>query len=900
MDSAVVSWIAESEISRKQERAQIIVASDPEMEHIIYASDAQANPDSTGVKLPIELKPRTSYYWTVQVWGDGGDTAVSPVNYFETGKREEPLGGQWLTTPWEDKKISPYVRKRFRVEGEVCRARLYITGLGLYLPEVNGKKVSEEYFAPGCTAVDRWAQIYTYDVTELVSQGENVLGVLMGNGWTKGRFGASSRTHTKRYLEEYLLKAELRLEYADGSEQIIVTDDSWKCAPSPILEDNLYDGEVFDERKTITNWSCAEYSDADWDQMALAENVQAEQADFSKVGNLEDRLSPPVIIKEMIKPVALLHTPANELVLDMGQNMVGWIRMKVNEPVGTAIKLTHGEILQDDCFYRDNLRTAKAEYVYISDGTEKVVEPHFTFYGFRYVKVERIAADVNVDGCAGDTVAKEGAVAKSELQDCEVPGFDLSDFEGCVVYSDLDETGWFTTSDERVNRLFLNAKWSQKDNFLDVPTDCPQRDERMGWTGDAQVFCETASYNMDTYAFYTKFLHDLWREQQKNHGMVSHVVPSLLRESFQESAFWHGGACVWGDAAVIMPWTLYKHYGDITILERQYDSMKAWIDWIVRTYVDENGLWSGGFQFGDWLALDGEDEFYTYGGTDRTYIASMYLRYCSGMVAEAAKVLAESTQAAGTTPGGTNLAENIAQLYQEEEYYRQISERTKAALQKTYFEADGSCILRTQTAHVLALNMNVAEGETRKKIAGDLVALLQEKNMHLQTGFVGTPFLCKVLSAEGYSKEAYQIFFQNDFPSWLYEVDMGATTIWERWNSVLPDGKISGTGMNSLNHYAYGSIAQWMYENISGLTLTVPGFKRFKVQPEFTERFDFVEMKYCSPKGVIETRWERTAEDGHCVVVKVPFDTEAEVVLNGESYVVAAGEHRFHCGNKVL
>ena len=865
MDTAVVSWIAESEISKKQERAQILVASDSEMKNIIYTSDDLANPDSTGTKLPIELQPRTAYYWTVQVWGDQGDTAVSEVNYFETGKREEPMGGQWLITPWENKRISPYVRKSFYVTGEVCRARLYITGLGLYLPEMNGKKIGKDYFAPGCTAVDQWAQIYTYDVTDLLTEGENVLGLLMGNGWAKGRF-ACPRSHPDNYLEETLLKAEIRLEYADGSEQVIVTDDSWMCTPSPVLEDNLYDGEVYDERKNIANWSCPDCNAGDWEQMALAENVEV------KVGPLEDRLSPPIIVKETIKPIALLHTPADELVLDMGQNMVGWIKMKVNVPAGTVIKLSHGEILQDDCFYRDNLRTAKAEYTYISDGTEKIVEPHFTFYGFRYVKIE-------------------GFINEPAL----------SDFEGCVVYSDLEETGWFTTSDERVNRLFLNAKWSQKDNFLDVPTDCPQRDERMGWTGDAQVFCKTASYNMDTYAFYTKFLHDLWREQQKNHGMVSHVVPSFLRESFRESAFWHGGACVWGDAAVIMPWTLYNQYGDITILKRQYASMKAWIDWIVKTYVDEDGLWSGGFQFGDWLALDGHEKDDRYGGTDRTYIASMYLRYCSGMVADAAhELMKAAAKATETMFDGENTVENIEQLQQEEDYYRQISERTKAVLQKTYFTEDGSCTIRTQTAHILALNMNVVEGETRKKIAADLVALLLEKNMHLQTGFVGTPFLCKVLSAEGYSKEAYQIFFQNDFPSWLYEVDMGATTIWERWNSVLPDGKISGTGMNSLNHYAYGSIAQWMYENISGLTLVDPGFKRFKVQPEFTERFDFVDMKYCSPKGLIETKWECTEDGGYNVYVKVPFDAEAEVILNGESYIAAAGEYHFQCDNKML
>lgn len=836
MEYAVVSWITESDESVKQERAQIIVALDKDMKEVIYTSDPLASPDSTGVKLPIELKPRTAYYWTVQVWGDQGDSATSEVNYFETGKRNETLGGEWITTPWEDKKISPYIRKQFHVNQKVKKARLYITGLGLYLLQVNGQKVGNEFFAPGCTSYDRWVQIYTYDVTQLLCTGENVLGVLMGNGWAKGRFGASSSTHTETYIDDYLLKAELRLELSDGSEQVIVTDHTWKCAPSPVLADSIYDGEMYDENKVIMGWSSVECGEEDWEQMKPAANVN--------LGELEDRLSLPIKVKEIIHSIELIYTPSGELVLDLGQNMTGWVRMRVHEPAGTKIKLSYGEILQDGCFYRDNLRTAKAEYVYISDGTEKEVEPHFTFYGFRYVKVEGIREPLN-----------------------------LEDFTGCVVYSDLEETGWLTTSDDRINRLFFNAKWSQKDNFLDVPTDCPQRDERMGWTGDAQVFCKTASYNMDTYAFYTKFLHDLWREQQKNYGMVSHVVPSLLRQATDESSFWHGGSCVWGDAAVIMPWTLYTHYGDITILERQYPSMKGWIDWIVRKYVGTTGLWEEGFHFGDWLALDGNREDNRLGGTDEVYIASTYLKYSSELVAKAAQALG----------------------YKEDEaYYCQISGRTKAAIQKAYFTEEGNCAIHTQTAHILALAMDLVEPQARQKIAADLVELLKQKDMHLQTGFVGTPFLCKVLSMEGYSKEAYELLFKDDFPSWLYEVDMGATTIWERWNSVLPDGKISDTGMNSLNHYAYGSIAQWMYENIGGLTLKDIGFKSFYVKPEFTERFSFVDMKYHSPKGMIEIKWEKNADEKYNLFVKVPFDTTAVVRLpakNGEDHILTAGEH---------
>lgn len=838
MDYPVVSWIADSEVSARQVRAQVTVSSDERMTQILWQSDEWENPDSTGVKLPVELAPCTAYYWTVQVLGDQGDTDISPVNYFETGKRELELDGKWITTPWEDKTICPYVRTGFCVEHKVKKARLYITGLGLVWPEINGRRVSDEYFAPGFTAYDRWIQIYTYDVTGFVDWGENVLGVMLGNGWAKGRFGGSRRTHTKTYVNDYYLKAELRLWLDDGSEQVISTDENWKCAPSPILFDNFYDGEHFDEGRVIHDWSTAGFDDGKWVHMKTISD--------EGLGQTEDRLSLPVVVKSYIPPVKVIRTPADEIVLDMGQNMVGWIRMHVHEPAGTRVRLSYGEILQDGCFYQENLRTAKAEYIYISDGTEQIVEPHFTFYGFRYVKVEGLTGEI-----------------------------DINDFMGCLVYSDLEETGMMVTSDQRINRLYENAKWSQRGNFLELPTDCPQRDERMGWTGDAQVFSKTASYNMETYAFYAKFLHDLWHEQQKNHGMVPHVVPSLLRESFTESAFWHGGACVWGDAAVIMPWTMYGHYGDVTILERQYPSMRTWIDWIMGKYVDERGLWSGGFQFGDWLALDGKGEDDRYGGTDTTYIASVFLRNSSLLVAEAAAVL-----------GRTD----------EEKKYRQISEQVRAAICREYVDQDGRLNIRTQTAHVLALRFEVVEPEKRQVIVDDLMELLRENGMHLTCGFVGTAYLCKVLSEAGLSEAAYQVLFQKDFPSWLYEVDMGATTIWERWNSVLPDGRISGTGMNSLNHYAYGSIAQWMYEHMAGLRENEPGFKSFTICPEFTERFEFVDVNYRSPKGEIKVHWDRVAEDEgrfYQLSVKVPFDTTAQVCIPGERdvQILLPGEH---------
>lgn len=844
METAVVSWVADSDISKKQKQAQIKVALDKEMTEVIYKSDISEKLESTSVKLPIELKPRTTYYWTVEVWGDAGDSAISKVNFFETGKRDEEMRGAWISTPWVDQNISPYVRKTFTINQKVKKARLYITGLGLFDLEVNGKKVGLEFFAPGCTGVDRLVQIYTYDLTELLAQGKNVLGVIMGNGWAKGKFGFSSQFHLEPYINEYLLRAELRMELSDETEMVITTDDSWKCKSSPILADSIYDGEIFDERKVIKDWSEAKYCDDDWEKMKIVEEVRVNVLEHPYLGKMVDRLSLPIVIKETIKPIGFVYTPSGETVLDMGQNMTGWVRMRVHEPAGTMIKLSHGEILQNECFYNENLRKAKAEYIYISDGTEQVAEPHFTFFGFRYVKIE------------GNT---------KELT--------LNDFEGCVIYSDLEESGRITTSDPRINRLYENAKWSQKDNFLDVPTDCPQRNERMGWTGDAQMFCKTACYNMETYAFYTKYLRDLWVEQKDREGMVGHIVPSFIKiEPTETSFYW--GSCAWGDAAVIMPWVMYTHYGDSYILEQQYPSMKAWIDWIVRNSLGSSGLWEKGFNFGDWLALDGDENQVDerYGGTDVTLVASAYLKYSSGLLAKAAQILDKKEDAL---------------------YYQQISERTCRAIQDRYYNAEGKSIIQTQTAHVLALAMNLVKDEHRNVIAKGLVDLLKENDMHLKTGFVGTPFLCKVLSEEGYSEAAYELLFQKDFPSWLYEVDMGATTIWERWNSVLPDGKISGTSMNSLNHYTYGSIVQWMYENMCGVTLCENGFKRFYVKPEISDRFEYVDMQYDSPKGKICVKWERGAHANYRLYVKVPFDTEAivKVPWKDEEYVLVAGEY---------
>lgn len=824
MDQLVLTWVVEETSSKKQTYARVRVYEDEMGEKLLHDSGEKQDIDGRGYTPNIELKPYTRYYWNVEVRGDLGDVGISDMHFFETGKMKEEWSASWITTAWEDQKISPYLRKRFSVQKEVKKARLYIIGLGLYEAHLNGERIGNELLTPYCNAYDAWLQYQAYDVTMQIREGENMLGVILGNGWAKGRFGTFGEMNTT-YIDDFALRSELHITFADGSLEVIPSDETWVSKPSPILEDSIYNGEVFDANLIALNWADCISSDEGWEKVRNYE--------MKGLGKIVDRMSPPVIIKEELQPLKLIHTPAGEWVLDMGQNMVGWLRIKINEPKGTKIVLSHGEVMQDDLFYRDNLREAKAQYTYISDGKEAMIEPHFTFYGFRYVKLEGFTNPI-----------------------------DINNFIGCVIYSDLDTIGHIETSDPLVNRLFLNALWGQKGNFLDVPTDCPQRDERMGWTGDAQVFSGTASFNMDTYAFYVKFMRDLYEEQKFSGGMVASTVPTFTKNKHSESSFIGGGACAWSDAATVIPWEVYLHTGDVAILRRQYASMKSWVDWIISKDQESGNrkLWTVGFHFGDWLALDGPVDGGVLGGTDNGLLASAYYRLSTNILAKAAKALG---------------------LIDEAKYYRDLSEEIKQAIQDEYFSRNGRSTIQTQTAHVVALHFDLVEESAKKRVVNDLKALLRKNRMHLKTGFIGTPYLCRSLSDNDSTDEAYQLFLQEDYPSWLYEVIMGATTIWERWNSILPDGKISGTGMNSLNHYAYGSVMEWVYRNVCGIKPLeeAPGFKRFILRPEANGRMSHAKASLYSSMGRIESGWELAKDGTLCIKAVVPFNTSAKIYL---------------------
>lgn len=835
LEKPAFSWIVEDTRDKVQTAAQILVSHDGDFKQVIFDSGKVDGPgvNSLAYRPPIRLQPRTRYFWKVRVWGET-DSAESDPAWFETAKMDEDWQGEWITPDNEDNRIHPILYRYFDLPARAVAARAYICGLGLYHFELNGEKVGDEYFTPYCNAYDQWIQYQTFDITDQLTVGSNLVSVMLGNGWYKGRYGANGGS-LEFYGDRFALICEIRATLENGDEMIIATDPAWKAQPSPVIESDIFDGETYDAQiERVIPLPGKTFG------------VKPVEIDMSR---LEARRSLPAGINEEIKPVAVIHTPAGETVLDMGQNITGWVRFRTSAPAGSRIHLQFGEVLQGGNFFRDNLRTARAEYIYIADGTDAVAEPYFTFYGFRYVKVSGWVGDLSLD-----------------------------DFTGCVVYSRMDMIGEIETSNPKVNQLFKNAMWGQKGNFLDIPTDCPQRDERLGWTGDAQIFSGTACFNMDVGAFFSKYAYDLGKEQSKLDGMVPHIVPmaNLSR----------GGSSAWGDAATIIPWNVYEFYGDSGILEQQFESMRAWVDYI-RDIDEASGgrrLWTEGFHFGDWLALDGDDLDSRRGGTPEGFIASAFYYYSARLVAKAAVVLGKMEQA---------------------ERYGRLAAEVKAAIQKEYFTATGRLAISTQTGYVLALFMDLMPEIHRERVKNDLIARLDKDNTHLRTGFVGTPYLCRALSNSGANDLAYKLLLNEDYPSWLYAINLDATTIWERWNSLNPDGSISSTDMNSFNHYAYGSIIEWMYRDMCGLNPSsgedgVTGFRHARIAPKPDKSLQWARARYRSAAGYYESGW-RIDKAGHLTIdLVIPFNASARVVLpNAHMGEVSISGHRLHEGEQI-
>ena len=690
----------------------------------------------------------------------------------------------------------PRFIRDFGAKGAVS-AVLAITGLGLYRAELNGARVGADYLAPGFNDYDAYLRYQTYDVTELLRE-ENRLSVTMGRGWAMSRLGPNSGDPW-HWGRRYLLAARLTLTFADGHTETIDTDESWRAVRSPVTMSELYDGEHRD------------------DTVEPGPPVACLRVETGY--RLEAPLSPPIREVGQLRPQLLL-TPRGERVLDFGQNFAGIIRFVNRLPRGASLLIQTGEVLQQGCFYRDNLNTALSEYRYTSDGIVKTVEPMFCFYGFRYAKLTCDAA------------------------------LDPADFTGIVLSSDLRPTLQCETDHADLNRLLQNALWSQRSNFLDVPTDCPQRDERLGWLGDAQVFAATACYQLDCKDFYRKFIRDMREEQTRHYaGDLPMYVPSLKGEAGP-------GGAVWADAATIIPWQVYQAYGDKDLLRESYPLMRDYAETLIRADARLGGsrLRFDAFTFGDWLAQDGVTDQSVFGGTEHAFIQAVYYMQSVALTGRAAEALGQHEDAAR---------------------YGALAADIRRALTAEYITPGGRLALDTQTAYVLALR----HGLGGDKVKDGLRDHLRRDGFAIRCGFTGAPLMIGALLDAGMTDEAYRILFSPDFPGWLYEIKLGATTIWERWNSLDADGAVTDTGMNSFNHYAYGAVCEAVYSRVMGLQCAAPGWKKARIAPQIRGYLRRSHIRYDSAAGPYQVDW-RILDDGSVTVeIQVPEGGAAEVAL---------------------
>jgi len=815
------SWKVIDAASRYQTNVIIKVASDAEFRDIITVKEGKEL-KSIGEQIELVLKPRTRYYCRVEVFGESGERAEGETAWFETGKMDEAWAASFIGMDAEDI-FHPVFFKDFTTEKEVLSARIYVTGLGLYEAYLNGTKVGDDYLAPFCNDYRKDIQYQTYDITSLLRE-NNRIEILTGNGWYKGRLGYDG--DVAFFGDRFWAIAELQITYKDGTFATIKTDESWKYRGSDIEMSDIYDGECYDRLL----WEKRENREKP--VVVLDEITEDVRVPDRK--KLRERYSIPVIVKEQLSVKEIIHTPAGETVLDMGQNFTGYLEFQADFPKGTKIVLDFGEILQQGNFYNDNYRTAKAQFIYISNGEKEVVRPHFTYYGFRYVRVT-------------------GWIGEPEK----------SAFTGMAVYSDLDRTSTIETSSRMLNQLASNAVWGQRSNFLDMPTDCPQRDERLGWTGDAMVFAPTASFQMDTRAFYRKFLYDLRVDQKMHGGQIANYIPNNCRMP--------GGSSVWGDVATFLPMTLYQYYGDKDELAVHYPLMKDWVDWIIAQDKEhgESHLWNFGFHFGDWLAQDGVTPQSLKGGTDDYFVASVYYYASVLKLAKAAGIL-ERTE--------------------ERKQYCQKAEQIYKAILDEYFSPNGRLAVDTQTGYLISLKFGVYV--KKERIIEGLKVRLKKDCYKIKGGFVGAPMMCQVLAENGMEDLAYYILFQEGFPGWMHCINLGATTIWERWNSVLDDGTISGTGMNSLNHYAYGSVMEYVYRHIAGVNEKEPGFRSVRFAPQLNPKLSYVDYSYDSVSGKYVSNWRINTDGTVTVHFEVPFGCTAVALLpgtDGEEIALEAG-----------
>jgi alpha-L-rhamnosidase len=833
-----------------------------------------------------KLSSRQRVYWKVAVWDEMGDAKDSEVAWFEIGLLKP---GDWKAK-WIGAALSggarstipvPYLRKAFKLPSSIKSARLYTTAVGMYECSINGQSVGDDLLTPGWTDYNKRIQYQVYDVTRLLNKGHNTLGAILGDGWASGFVGLGNR---QLYADKPTFLAQLEITLSDGRNVVVSTDQTWKHQFGPILESDMFMGEAYDARLELKNWNKPSFNDRSWLKVELAKEPKATLVATN--GPTVKRIQE---IKPVSEPIDKSDFIRRRAIFDMGQNMVGWIRLKGSAPAGTSVVLRFAEVLNPDgSLYTTNLRGARATDVYTFSGNgEEIWEPKFTFHGFRYVEL----------------MGYPGKVSRDTLT-------------GVVIHSDMEQTGSFECSDPTINQLQKNILWGQKGNFVDVPTDCPQRDERLGWTGDIQVFVRTAAFNMDVASFMNKWSKDV-TDAQSDAGAVPAVVPNVIPDL-------KDGGPAWADAAVICPWTIYLCYGDTSILENNYGTMKRFMAFLENESADLIRCapgYKGWMGFGDWLSINAD--------TPRDLIGTAFMAYDAQLMAKIATILGKPRDAEKYS----KLFDDVRNAFQTNYLKTGKSKVSKTSLQNRRDISQADAISRgnlqrvdygpihskvfntdlftpSQTAYVLALHFDLLPEALRPLAAQELVADIKRRDMHLSTGFVGAPYLPHVLSDHGQLETAYALLNQKTWPSWLYSVTKGATTIWERWDGWTEERGFQDPEMNSFNHYAYGSIGSWLYQSVAGIEIDPenPGYKHSILRPQPHSSLSHASAKLKTLYGNLESSWKNAKGKFEWTVVVPPNTTatthlpiDGKISLNGKkaeglTHELSAGKYRFVVG----
>lgn len=795
-------------------------------------SDASIHVEYAG----IPLASRQRVYWKVRSWlsvaGNAEESGWSEPTTFEMGLLDKSdWSARWVqsTVVGGPRTIPPcpLLRKGFDLPAAALTARLYVTALGVFECHINGQRIGNDVFAPGHSEYTKHVQYLTYDVTPHLTQGNNCIGAILGDGWYSGHLHSDPRM---RYGDRPRLLAQLEITCADGSRHVINTDESWRFTDKgPIRASDIIQGEDYDARMEIPGWSAPGFDDRKW--------LMVETWDATAFTIVSKRM-PPVRRIQSLRPVREAFNPprkGNRWIFDLGQNMVGRVRIKLrNTKPGQHITIRHAEMLDDGKLYVESLRSARATDYYTCRGAEEeIYEPYFTFHGFRYVEVTGLKPVPNVP--PSDTVT------------------------GIVLHNDLEVTGSFECSDPMINQLQSNIRWGQKGNFLEIPTDCPQRDERLGWTGDAQVFIRTAAFNMDVASFFTKWMQDMSDSQFESGG-----IPSTI--PFCVSIPNEGGAA-WSDAVIICPWTVWRCFGDTRILADRYATMTKFIEYLKRIspgYIrlHEKPQFGG---YGDWLNMDSP--------TPKDYIGTAYFAYCCELMSQVATALGKTDDAKA---------------------YASLRDEVKRAF-RDKFAPGGKIEATSQTAYVLALHFDLLDEKDRPAAFEALVADIESRGRHLSTGFVGTPYLNHVLTRFGRPDLAFALLEQKTYPSWLYPITQGATTMWERWNAYTHEHGFGDAAMNSYNHYAYGAVGDWMYGTVAGIDLMsgTTAFKHIHIRPHVGGTLTHAKATLESPYGTIESGWRREG-DRTTFNVTIPANTTATISLpDGSTHEAGSGKYEF-------